>query len=180
MKIIGKNSIIYWLRIPFSIYIILFLTSSLWMFVLMGIYVISGPNQFISEATWNNSDVKIVQFHYPYSKMVLATENSVEGLGIAFLGLASICFVLFASLKLVYQFSRDNIFTGSALKYLSILGFGMIIFGILQLSFDLVVKPNSFDLTPPFFLVLIGIVILIIKEIFAKGKILQDENELTI
>lgn len=181
MKIIGKNSLLYWLRVPFLIYVAGFLLLSMWIFGLMIIYAITKKtNQFITESTWNNSETEIVQFHYPFSKMVLATENSLNGIGIAFLGLLSICFILFVALKLVFNFSKDDFFTSEAIKYFNLIGYGMIAFGIVQLAFDLITSYEKFDLTPPFFLALIGVVFLLIKEVFRKGKNIQDEIDLTI
>lgn len=186
MKLVGKKSLIYWLRIPYTIYVIGFSLASLWILGLMGYYIITkNSNKFITIGEWenfseNHKNNEIVQFHYPFSKMVLATENTFEGIGIALLGLLTICFILYASLQLVNQFSKDNFFTYVAIKNLNILGFGMLILGTIYLIFDIANSPNRFDLTPPFFLAVIGIIILIIKEIFAKGKNIQEEIDLTI
>ncbi|AQX04059.1 hypothetical protein BAX97_13120 [Elizabethkingia meningoseptica] len=187
MKITGKNSLLYWLRIPFLIYSFGFILINLWILILMGIYSVTNKtNQFISKSTWKPASIaseektEQVQFHYPLSKMILTTEDSFEGIGIAFLGLLSICFILYMAVKIVNQLSKDNFFTGDAVKFLNLLGYGMLSFGIIQLMFDIIVTPQSFDFTPPFFTALIGIVLLMIKEIFIKGKSIQEENELTI
>lgn len=186
MKIIGKKSLLYWLRIPFSIYVYGFLSLSFWLFCLMLYYLLTKEtNEFISLSQWENfrdltDNNEVIQFHYPFTKMVLAAENSIEGIVIAFLGLGTICFILFISLQLVNQFSKESIFTSETIKNLNILGFGMLFIGVFYLFFDLMITPNKFDLTPPFFLSIIGIVILLVKEILARGKKIQEENDLTI
>jgi len=181
MKIIGKNSILYWLRIPFLIYSVCFILISVWIFILIGTYFITNEtNQFITKSYLEHSDTKSIQFHYPFLKMVLSTEDSIDGIGIAFLGLLSICFILYMAVKIISLLSKEDIFTRDAIKYLGLLGYGMLSFGILQLIFDILVTPQKYDFTPPFFFALIGVVLLLIKEIFAKGKTIQEENELTI
>ncbi|PUB33489.1 Protein of unknown function (DUF2975) [Elizabethkingia sp. YR214] len=181
MKIIGKNSILYWLRIPFLIYSAGFILMSIWIFILIGTYSITDKtNQFISKSYLENSDIESVKFHYPLLKMTLSTEDSFEGIGIAFLGLLSICFILYMAIQIVNQLSKDNIFVGNAVKYLKILGYGTLVFGVLQLVFDITVTPKKYDFTSPFFLTLTGTVLLLIKEIFVKGKSIQEENDLTI
>lgn len=187
MKIIGKNSLLYWLKYPFGIYTLGFTLVSIWIFSLMAIYSITNKtNQFTSISHWqseNNNhqkNLEIIQFHYPFSKMVLATENSTEGILLAFMGLLSVCFILVIVLKIINELSKDNFFTDKAVQNFKILGFGLLFFGIIHLLIDLVNSPHNFDLTPPFFFVITGLIFIFLKEIFARGKKMQEENELTI
>lgn len=191
MKIIGKNSLLYWLRIPFVIYAIGFISISLWIFSLMFYYIFTGTtNSFISKSHWrtpnNNSQInsEIIQFQYPFTKMVLATENTTEGITLAFVGLLSICFILFFVMRIVTKLSKDEIFTKDIIGDLKFLGFGLMIFGVITLIIDFTdgFKGNvtRFDLTPPFFYIIIGLILIFLKEIFAKGYKIQEENDLTI
>ena len=117
MKIIGKNSLIYWIRFPFLIFVLGFVLMSSWIFILMINFIITkSTNQFTTKSSWNllnknqQTNSEIIQFHYPISKMVLATENSTEGICLAFIGLFSFCFILLFALKLIFKLSKDIIF----------------------------------------------------------------------
>ncbi|WBV50708.1 DUF2975 domain-containing protein [Chryseobacterium gambrini] len=191
MKIIGTNSLLYWLRIPFAIYVIGFIMSSLWMTGLIGFYIFSGSeNRFIWKSNWevpNNNETiasEIIQFKYPFSKMCLATENSTEGILLALTGIISFSYILFYALRITLKLSKDNFFTADIVKDLKFAGFGLIIFGFAILLIDVTngfsKYYNSYDLTPPFFYLLFGLILIFIKEIFQKAKNIQEENELTI
>ena len=187
MKLLGKNSLLYWLKYPFGIYTFGFALISIWILILMGAYLITDTtNQFVSINHWeseNNNGQKsseIVQFHYPFSKMVLATENSTEGILLAFLGLFSLCFILIIVLKIIIELSKDNFFTYKAVQNFKILGFGLLFFGIIHLIIDLITSSYSFDFTPPFLFIITGFIFIFLKEIFAKGTKMQQENDLTI
>lgn len=191
MKIIGTNSLLYWLRIPFAIYVIGFIMSSLWMTGLIGFYIFSGSeNRFIWKSNWevpNNNETiasEIIQFKYPFSKMCLATENSTEGILLALTGIISFSYILFYALRITLKLSKDNFFTADIVKDLKFAGFGLITFGIAILLIDVTngfsKYYNSYDLTPPFFYLLFGMILIFIKEIFQKAKNSQEENELTI
>ncbi len=187
MKLLGKNSLLYWLKYPFGIYAVGFTLISIWILILMGVYLATDTtNQFVSIDHWeseNNNGQKsseIVQFHYPFSKMVLATENSTEGILLAFLGLFSLSFILIIVLKIIIELSQDNFFTHKAVQNFKTLGFGLLFFGIIHLIIDLLTSSNSFDLTPPSLFIITGLIFIFLKEIFAKGKEIQEENNLTI
>lgn len=181
MKIIGKNSLIYWLRIPISIYVFGFLIVSAWIISLMAYYSITQEtNQFISIQKWGENNKEYLQFHYPFTKMVLATSNTLEGIGVSFLGLVTICFILFYSLKIIFEISKEKIFSSTIIKYFNYLGFGLIILGGVMLLFDLITSINKIDLTPSILFLIIGLVLLLIKSIIIEGKNIQDENDLTI
>jgi len=187
MKLLGKNSLLYWLKYPFGIYAIGFTLISTWILILMGIYLVKNQtNQFVSIDNWeskNYNDQKnseIVQFHYPFSKMVLATENSTEGILLAFMGLFAVCFILVIVLKIIIELSKDNFFTQKAVQNFKTLGFGLLFFGIIHLIIDLITSSYSFDFTPPFLFIITGFIFIFLKEIFAKGKKMQEENDLTI
>lgn len=187
MKLLGKNSLLYWLKYPFGIYTFGFAIVSMWIFILMAIYsVTDNTNQFISIDNWqsdNNNHKKkleIVQFHYPFSKMVLATENSVEGISLAFVGLLSVCFILLIVFKIITELSKDNFFTDKAVQSFKFLGFGLLSFGIIHILIDLLNSPYNFDSTPPLLYIITGLIFIFLKEIFAKGQKMQEENELTI
>lgn len=181
MKIIGKNSLIYWLRIPISIYVFAFLIVSAWIMSLMTYYSITQEtNQFISIETWGENNSEYLQFHYPFTKMVLATSNTFEGIGFAFLGLIAICFILYYSLKIVFEISKEKIFSSTIIKYFNYLGLGLIILGAIMFLFDVLTSMNKIDFTPSVLFILIGLVLLLIKSIFIEGKNIQEENDLTI
>ena len=187
MKLLGKNSLLYWIKYPFGIYTIGFTLMSIWILILMSIYAITNTtNQFTTIDNWksenNNQQTssEIIQFQYPFSKMVLATENSVEGISLAFLGLVSLCFILIIVLKIIIELSKDDFFTNKAVENFKILGFGLIFFGIVHLTIDLLTSSQRFDLTPPFFFIITGFIFIFLKEIFSKGKKMQEENDLTI
>jgi hypothetical protein len=187
MKLLGKNSLLYWLRYPFGIYTFGFTLMSIWILALMAIYSVSAKtNQFISTGHWkikNNNHQKsseTIQFHYPFSKMVLETENSTEGILLAFMGLLSVCFILIIVSKIIIELSQDNFFTDKAVQNFKILGFGLLAFGIIHLTIDLLTSSYNFDLMPPFLFIITGFIFIFLKEIFAKGKEMQEENDLTI
>ncbi|KQT15311.1 hypothetical protein ASG31_15400 [Chryseobacterium sp. Leaf404] len=187
MKLLGKNSLLYWLKYPFGIYTLGFTLISIWILGLMSVYAFtSSTNQFISLDNWKTENniqqisSEIVQFHYPFTKMVLVTENSLEGVSLAFLGLASLCFILIIIFKILNELSKDNFFTENALNSFKILGFGLIVFGSIHLAIDLLTSSQRFDLTPPFLFIITGLIFIFLKEIFAKGRKIQEENDLTI
>lgn len=187
MKLLGKNSILYWIKYPFGIYAIGFTLMSIWILSLIIIYTFtSSINQFTSIDHWKNENhneqlnSEIVQFHYPFTKMVLATENSVQGISLAFLGLVSLSFILIVVFKILNELSKDNFFTETAVNSFRVLGFGLLFFGIIHLAIDLLTSSLKFDLTPPFLFILTGLIFIFLKEIFAKGKKMQEENDLTI
>lgn len=187
MKLLGKNSLLYWLKYPFGIYTLGFTLISIWILGLMSVYAFTNStNQFISLDKWtdgnHNEQIKseMVQFHYPFTKMVLATENSVGGVSLAFLGLASLCFILIIVFKILNELSKDNFFTENAVKNFKILGFGLIIFGSIHFAIDLLTSSQRFDFTPPFLFIITGLIFIFLKEIFAKGRKIQEENDLTI
>lgn len=185
MKIIGKNSLLYWLRIPFAVYTVGFIMSCVWIIGLIALYFISGNlNSFTSQSTWANSNTEIVQFKYPFTKMVMATENTSEGILLAAVGLLSFSFILFFAMKIFNQLSKEEIFTKSIIKDFKLLGFGMIAFGFVTMILDVTdgfnFNKKSFDLTPPFFYILVGFILIFLKEIFVKGQRIQEENDLTI
>ena len=194
MKILGKNSLLYWLKFPYAIYIAGFIINSFWIFGLMAYFSITDNiNTFITKATINGfqyddeqpiTKIEMIQFKYPFSKMCLATENSTEGILLAFIGLASICFLLFYIFKIISNLSKEEIFTTEIIKNLKFLGYGLIVFGISTLLIDITDgfsrHYKSYDLTPPFFYVLSGLILIFIKEIFVKARKIQEENDLTI
>ncbi|MCU7618285.1 DUF2975 domain-containing protein [Chryseobacterium sp. PBS4-4] len=187
MKLLGKNSLLFWLKYPFGIYAVGFTLISIWILILMGIYLITNTtNSFVSIDHWkseNNNGQKnseIVQFHYPFSKMVLATENSAEGIMLAFLGLVSLCFILIIVLKIIIELSKDDFFTHKAVQNFKILGFGMLFLGSVHLAVDIFTSPQSFDTTPPLIFIITGLIFIFLKEIFVKGRKMQEENDLTI
>ncbi len=187
MKLLGKNSLLYWLRYPFGIYTFGFTLISIWILALIAVYSITDKtNRFISINHWkieNNNHQKnseIIQFHYPFSKMVLETENSAEGILLAFMGLLSICFILIIISKIIIELSQDNFLTDKAVQNFKVLGFGLLTFGIIHLTINLLTSSYTFDLTPPFLFIITGFIFIFLKEIFAKGKEMQEENDLTI
>lgn len=187
MKLLGKNALLYWLRYPFGIYTFCFTLMSIWILVLMAVYSVTDKtNRFISAGHLkieNNNHLKnseTIQFHYPFSRMVLETENSTEGILLAFMGLLSICFILITVSKIIIELSQDNFFTEKAVQNFKVLGFGLLAFGIIHLTIDLLTSSYTFDLTPPFLFIITGFIFIFLKEIFAKGRKMQEENDLTI
>lgn len=187
MKITGKNSLLYWVKYPFGIYTIGFTLMSFWILTLIVNYIItSNTGKFISINRLQEnhghlqSTNEIVQFHYPFTKMVLATENSSEGIILAFVGIISVCFILITVSLIINELSKDSFFTHKAVFNLKILGFGLIFFGAVHLAIDLVTSSHSFDGTPPLLFIVTGFIFIFLKEIFAKGKKIQEENDLTI
>ncbi|RZJ49017.1 MAG: DUF2975 domain-containing protein [Chryseobacterium sp.] len=82
--------------------------------------------------------------------------------------------------RIINELSKDNFFTENAVKNLKILGFGMLFFGSVHLVIDIFTSPQSFDTTPPLLFIITGLIFIFLKEIFAKGRKMQEENELTI
>lgn len=183
MKIIGKNSLVYWLKFPFLIYVIGFSLSSLWIVGLVFYFLLTRNfNSVITNYKFDieNHEKDVVQFKYPFSEMVVATENSTEGLLLAMIGLISIIFILIYAYKIVNQLSKEIIFTKTIVENFKILSFGLIFFGVIILLVDIMIERNKFDLTPSFFYILIGLLLLFVKEIFLKGETLQEQTDLTI
>jgi len=183
MKIIGKRSFAYWARYPFLIYAVTFILSSLWVGSLMLYYLLTRDvNSHISEATvtYNNATHALVQFHYPFSGMVLAARNSTEGIVLALLGICSVSFILVYAFRIVNKLSTDRIFTRSVIADFKILSYGLIIFGLVILVTDILLEKNQSDFIPSLFYILIGLILSFIKEIFVHGKQLQEQTDLTI
>ena len=179
MKIIGKNSLLYWLRIPFAIYVVGFILSSLWIFGLMFYHAFTqNYNSFITNRSiehfkYDDDDkvektLNLIEFKYPFTKMCVATENTAEGIVMAFLGLLSFSFILFFALKIVLKLSNDQIFSAKIVRDFKFLGYGLICFGIIHIIVDLVTSVNRFDISSPFFYILTGLVLIFLKEIFYK------------
>lgn len=185
MKIIGKRSLLWWARYPFGIYTIGFSITSIWILGLMLIYFFTHQtNRFISPASGQNEGNGLssgnIRFHYPFTQMTLNTENSPEGLILAFLGLLSISFILIVALKIIIELSQDNFFTAKAVRNFKILGFGLVSLGIIHLLIDLVVSPQQYNPAQPLVFIVTGFILILMKEIFVKGKAIQDENDLVI
>mgnify|MGYP000355485655 CR=1 FL=1 len=81
-------------------------------------------------------------------------------------------------------FDRNKSTISRHIKNLKFLGYGLIVFGISTLLIDITDgfshHYKSYDLTPPFFYVLSGLILIFIKEIFVKARKIQEENDLTI
>lgn len=95
MNITGKNSLLYWIRYPFGMYAARFSVLSIWILLLMIIFTITGVQNcyiFFNQDQSGKNDM--IQFHYPFSTMVLSAEESLEGISLAFVGLISVCFIL--------------------------------------------------------------------------------------
>ena len=179
MKIIGNKSLLFWVKYPFLIYTVGFVVSSVWICSLIAYHLITGRfTSFIIDKSLNG--YAYIQFRYPFTKMVVATENSTEGMLLAFLGVGSVCFMLIYAYRIIRQLSGEHTFTANVVSDFGILSIGLITFGIVMLLIDLIVERNEFDFTPPLFYVVIGFVLLFVREIFAKGKTLQDQSDLTI
>lgn len=179
MKIIGKNSFLYWAKYPFLIYTIGFVVSSVWICSLIVFHLITGKfNSLITDK--NSNGYNVIQFKYPFSQMVIATENSTEGILLTLLGIGSVCFVLIYAFRIIRHLSGEHIFSTNVVSDFKILSIGLIAFGLIMLLIDLTVERNQFDFTPPLFYVVIGFVLLFVREIFAEGKMLQDQTDLTI
>lgn len=185
MKITGNKSLLWWIRYPFGIYTAGFGAASLWILGLLALYFFTGEtNRFISSGAMENpADRNIqhaVQFHYPFGSMVLNTENSTKGILLAFLGVVSINFILIAVFRIILELSRDNFFTGKAVRNCKILGFGLLSFGIIHTLINLLISPQQPDLAGPFIFIVTGFIFILLKEIFLKGKNMQDESDLVI
>ncbi|WP_057937480.1 DUF2975 domain-containing protein [Algoriphagus resistens] len=179
MRIIGKNSILYWSKYPFLVCTIGFMASSAWICGLIVLQLITG--KFHSLVTVENiNEYKIIQFKYPFSQMVFTAENSTEGILLAFWGLISVSFVLLYSLRIIRQFANDHIFSSKVVTDFKTLSMGFIIFASVILFIDLTVERSNYDFTLPLWYMLAGFVLLFIKEIVDQGKILQDQTDLTI
>nr|WP_314495433.1 DUF2975 domain-containing protein [uncultured Chryseobacterium sp.] len=181
MNITGKNSLLYWIKYPFGIYTVGFSILSLWILLLMIIYTITGAqNRYISFNHNQSGKNDMIQFHYPFSTMVLSAENSLEGISLAFVGLISVCFILIIVFKISIELSKDQFFTDKAVRNFKILGFGLLCFGTIHFIIDLSTSSENFNLNPPLLFIITGCLFIFLKEIFAKGKMMQEENDLTI
>lgn len=180
MKITGKNSLLYWCKYPLLIYVVLFILGSLWTCGLMIFYLISGNlNSFISVIDAGVSS-RLLRFKIPLLDAVIQTSDSVQNLFVTILGILIVCLVLLFVYRLLIQFTGDRIFTSKVVRDIKILGIGIIAYGIamvLQMIFSGV---HQMNITSPLIYILVGIVLLFIKEIIGKGKILQDQTDLTI
>lgn len=185
MKIIGKRSLLWWARYPFGIYSIGFNMASVWALGLMLIYFFTHQtNRFISlssgQGEGDSLSSGIIRFHYPFTQTTVNTENSPEGLFLAFLGILSINFILITTLKIITELSRDNFFTARAVQNFKSLGFGLLSLGIIHILIDLLISPQQFNPAQPSVFIIAGFILILMKEIFTKGKALQDENDLVI
>lgn len=185
MKITGKKSLLWWMRYPFGIYTAGFGAASLWIAGLLVLYLLTGEtNRFISSGAVENAAHgnihHMVQFQYPFGSMVLNTENSTKGILLAFLGVVSINFILVAVFRIMLELSRDHFFTGKAVRNFKILGFGLLSFGIIHTLINLLISPQQPDLTEPLIFIVTGFIFILMKEIFLKGKRMQDESDLVI
>lgn len=179
MKIFEKNSILYWIKYPFLIYTVGFVVSSVWVCSLIVFHLITGNfNSLITKTGINGYN--LIQFKYLFSQMVLATENSTEGILLTFLGIGSVSFVLIYAYRIILQLAGDHVFSAKVVSDFKILSIGLIAFGIIMLLIDLIIERSTFDFTPPLFYMVIGLVLLFVKEIFARGQVLQDQTDLTI
>lgn len=183
MKLIGTNSLVSCIKYPLIIYGVCFILSAAWIGGLIVYHLFSGNlNSMISvsEIKYNTTSDSIINFHYPFSKMVLTTHNSTEGIQLALIGILSVCFILWYATRIISQLSNEEIFTIRVINDFKTLSFGLIALGIITLIVDLTMSINKMDFTPPFFYILIGLILSFIKEIFVKGKNLQEQTDLTI
>ena len=185
MKITGNKSLLWWIRYPLGIYIAGFGAASLWILGLLVFYFFTGEtNRFISSGAAENAAHgnihHTVQFQYPFSSMVLNTEDSAKGILLAFLGVVSINFILITVFRIILELSRDHFFTGKAVRNFKILGFGLLSFGITHTLINLLISPQQPDLAEPFIFIITGFIFILLKEIFLKGKNMQDESDLVI
>ena len=122
MKLIGKNSVLYWLRIPFAIYVAGFILSSLWIILLATYYLFTNnTNSYISknliekykfdEGQKNELVVELINFKYPFSSMVVQTDNSTLSIIMTIIGLISVSFILWGVLNFINNLVKKNIFT---------------------------------------------------------------------
>ncbi|MDQ1097760.1 MULTISPECIES: DUF2975 domain-containing protein [Chryseobacterium] len=182
MKITGKKSLLWWLRYPFGVYIVIFAIASLWILSLIILYFFTEEtNRFISLESLKNPGSSIaVQFHYPFTSMALTTKNTYQSLLLAFLGLISINFILLTTFRIILELSQDNFFTDKAIKNFKILGFGLLAFGVIQGFINILISPQQPDLIQPFVFLITGFSLILMKEVFLKGKKMQDESDLVI
>ncbi|WP_294284988.1 DUF2975 domain-containing protein [uncultured Chryseobacterium sp.] len=185
MKITGKRSLLWWARYPCGIYAVGFTIASIWTLGLMLIYFFTHQtNRFISltsgQGEGDTLSSGIIGFHYPFTQITVNTENSPEGLVLAFLGILSINFILITALKIITELSQDNFFTAKAVQNFKILGFGLLSLGIIHVLIDLLASPQQFNPAQPFVFIVTGFILILMKEIFTKGKAIQDENDLVI
>lgn len=183
MKIIGKNSLIYWLKLPYLIYVIGFSLASIWIMGLMIYFLFTKEfNSYITsnKFQYDGELVNTVEFRYPFSKMVLQSENSYESVVLALLGISSLVFILIQVYKIVNKLSKEMVFTKEIVSNFKTFSYGLIFFGLTILVTDITMGATRIDITPPFFYVLIGVLFLFIKEIFLKGTLLQEQTDLTI
>ena len=191
MKLVGKNSVLYWLRIPFAIYVAGFILSSLWIILLATYYLFTNnTNSYISknliekykfdEGQKNELVVELINFKYPFSSMVVQTDNSTLSIIMTIIGLISVSFILWGVLNFINNLVKKNIFTKNTVKTLTVLGLGLIILGIVHIIIEYIDKTHHYGIGTPLLSILIGIIILFIREIFSEGKNIQEENDLTI
>ncbi len=191
MKIIGKNSLLYWLRIPFLIYFIGFTLSSIWIIGLCIYYLITkNLTKYISiekveEFKYDYfkkmpTIIEKINFHYPFSQMVVQTDNNTLNILMSVLGLLSVCFILYSILNFITSVTQELIFTPRTVKSLNVFGYGLIIIGLLHILVEYLDKNHHYGIGTPFLAIIIGLVILMIKEVFLRGKKIQEENDLTI
>ncbi|MBL1219446.1 DUF2975 domain-containing protein [Chryseobacterium sp. L7] len=183
MKIIGKHSLVSWIKVPLSIFAGIFCISSIWICSLAFSHAfagISGSN--ISERidTINEKTYNTLQVHYPFSNMVLTMNDSKEGVLLALLNIISLSFSLVCASKIINGFSTEHIFSSRVIKDFKILSYGLILLGFITLLIDLALDSTHFDFTPPFLSIGIGVTLLIIKEICVQGNDLKEQTDLTI
>lgn len=191
MKLIGKNSLLYWLRIPFAIYTLGFILSSVWIVSLALYHIITGEkNQYITNSIvekfkYDDEDnfeksVELINFKYPFSQMVMQTENNTLSIIMAIVGILSVCFILSGILYFVHNLSKETIFNKKTVHSLNILGLGLILLGLIHIIVEYIDKSHHYGVETPLLAILVGFIILLIKEIFVKGQRIQEENDLTI
>lgn len=183
MKIIGKQSLVSWIKVPFTIFAGIFCISSVWICSLAFSHAFAGVNSSnISEKiyTINQKTYSTLQVHYPFSNVILTMNDSKEGVLLALLNIITLSFSLVCASKIIHGFSTDNVFNSAVIKNFKILSYGLIIIGFITLCVDLILDNNHFDVTPPSLSIGIGITLLIIKEIFAQGNDLKEQTDLTI
>lgn len=191
MKIIGRKSLLYWLRFPFAIYVVGFILSSVWIISLCIYYLFTKDlNKYITIENVNGIKydyykkvpiiVEKINFHYPFSGMAVQTDNSILNIIMAVIGLLSVIFILLSILYFIINITQEIIFTSKTINSLNILGYGLIFLGIVHIIIEYLDKTHHYGIGTPFLGIIIGIIILMIKEVFVKGKKIQEENDLTI
>ncbi len=135
------------------------------------IYIDYIPNELV---------VELINFKYPFSSMVVQTDNSTLSIIMTIIGLISVSFILWGVLNFINNLVKKNIFTKNTVKTLTVLGLGLIILGIVHIIIEYIDKTHHYGIGTPLLSILIGIIILFIREIFSEGKNIQEENDLTI